>query len=195
MSDLERKKVCKLLDCQKLSQEACTHAAQNERLPVQLVVQVLYFEQLRMRGVMAGASDQLDQQSQSSGDGGMLYIYGRALPPQYRASCDPNMSPQKGNSMIMRRDNRELKLEVARLRLLVNDLQKENASLKKELVLRLARPAATTSSTGSGRFFSLFTRKLGRMSLFASPKPRAGSKSSDTKPTPLTPRLRRHSIS
>ncbi|KAI3462701.1 hypothetical protein Pfo_019364 [Paulownia fortunei] len=52
ISDMERKKVCSIMDCQKLSREACAHAAQNERLPVQTVVQVLYYEQLRLREVV-----------------------------------------------------------------------------------------------------------------------------------------------
>ena len=37
------------MDCQKLSLEACTHAAQNERLPLRVIVQVLFFEQLQLR--------------------------------------------------------------------------------------------------------------------------------------------------
>eukprot|EP00262_Sarcandra_glabra_P017318 TRINITY_DN5897_c0_g4_i1.p1 TRINITY_DN5897_c0_g4~~TRINITY_DN5897_c0_g4_i1.p1 ORF type:complete len:256 (-),score=48.11 TRINITY_DN5897_c0_g4_i1:186-953(-) len=43
----ERKKICGLMDVKKLSMEACIHAAQNERLPLRVVVQVLYFEQVR----------------------------------------------------------------------------------------------------------------------------------------------------
>ncbi|GMI87746.1 hypothetical protein like AT1G67900 [Hibiscus trionum] len=43
----ERKKLCRILDCKKLSVEACMHAAQNERLPLRVVVQVLFFEQAR----------------------------------------------------------------------------------------------------------------------------------------------------
>ncbi|XP_057507839.1 BTB/POZ domain-containing protein At1g67900-like isoform X1 [Actinidia eriantha] len=43
----ERKHLCRILDCKKLSVEACTHAAQNERLPLRVVVQVLFFEQAR----------------------------------------------------------------------------------------------------------------------------------------------------
>ncbi|TQD77835.1 hypothetical protein C1H46_036624 [Malus baccata] len=39
----EREKVCGIFDCQKLTLEACTHAAQNERLPPRAVVQVLSF--------------------------------------------------------------------------------------------------------------------------------------------------------
>lgn len=57
VNELERKKVATLMDCQKLSQEACSHAAQNERLPVQVVVQVLYFEQMRLRSAMSGSSN------------------------------------------------------------------------------------------------------------------------------------------
>ncbi|CAL5209836.1 unnamed protein product [Lathyrus oleraceus] len=43
----EKKSICKLMDCRKLSVDACLHAVQNERLPMRVVVQVLYFEQVR----------------------------------------------------------------------------------------------------------------------------------------------------
>lgn len=196
MSELERKKLCKLLDCQKLSQEACTHAAQNERLPVQLVVQVLYFEQLRMRNVMGGPrgiEEEQQQQSPSSGDVGVFY--GRARPR--RNSGGTNASPRVDLTANLRNDNRELKLEVARLRLRVNDLEKENSDLKQELVLRPVAPVATSGTTGSSGFFSIFSRKLGKMNPFStsqgrsSPKTRSG-KSREPK---AAPRERRHSIS
>ncbi|GAV63030.1 NPH3 domain-containing protein [Cephalotus follicularis] len=48
----ERKRLCRILDCKKLSMEACMHAAQNELLPLRVVVQVLFFEQART--AMAG---------------------------------------------------------------------------------------------------------------------------------------------
>ena len=35
------------MDCKKLSVDACMHAIQNERLPLRVVVQILYFEQVR----------------------------------------------------------------------------------------------------------------------------------------------------
>ncbi|KAJ4913668.1 BTB/POZ domain-containing protein NPY1 [Raphanus sativus] len=43
----EKKRLCGLMDVRKLTSEASAHAAQNERLPLRVVVQVLYFEQLR----------------------------------------------------------------------------------------------------------------------------------------------------
>ncbi|KAH7288767.1 hypothetical protein KP509_31G041900 [Ceratopteris richardii] len=49
----EREQLCRIMDCQKLSLEACTHAAQNERLPLRVVVQVLFFEQLQLRTAIA----------------------------------------------------------------------------------------------------------------------------------------------
>ncbi|KAI7731476.1 hypothetical protein M8C21_026900 [Ambrosia artemisiifolia] len=44
MSKEEKKHLCSILDCQKLSAEARAHAVKNERLPLRTVVQVLFFE-------------------------------------------------------------------------------------------------------------------------------------------------------
>ncbi|KAM7507187.1 hypothetical protein LguiA_017640 [Lonicera macranthoides] len=46
ISKSERKRICRLMDCKKLSSVACKHAVQNERLPLRVVVQVLFFEQI-----------------------------------------------------------------------------------------------------------------------------------------------------
>ncbi|KAL8522354.1 hypothetical protein ACS0TY_012479 [Phlomoides rotata] len=48
LSKQGRKKLCSLIDCNKLSQEACIHAAQNERIPVRAVIQVLLSEQSKL---------------------------------------------------------------------------------------------------------------------------------------------------
>ena len=42
------------MNCQKLSLEVSTHAAQNERLPLRVIVQVLFFEQLRLQTAVSG---------------------------------------------------------------------------------------------------------------------------------------------
>lgn len=44
------------MDCKKLSHDACMHAVQNERLPLRVVVQVLFFEQIRA-SVASGRSE------------------------------------------------------------------------------------------------------------------------------------------
>ncbi|KAH8521086.1 hypothetical protein H0E87_002226 [Populus deltoides] len=48
LSKQERKALFRLIDSRKLSQEASLHAAQNERLPVRAVIQVLYSEQTKL---------------------------------------------------------------------------------------------------------------------------------------------------
>ncbi|KAI8001223.1 BTB/POZ domain-containing protein [Camellia lanceoleosa] len=47
LEKVEKKHLCRILDCQKLSPEVCAHAVKNERLPLRTVVQVLFFEQER----------------------------------------------------------------------------------------------------------------------------------------------------
>jgi len=47
LSKSEKKRLCALMDCKRLSADASAHAVQNERLPLRVVVQVLFFEQLR----------------------------------------------------------------------------------------------------------------------------------------------------
>ncbi|KAK7357043.1 hypothetical protein VNO80_16324 [Phaseolus coccineus] len=54
LTDSEKEQICRIMNCQKLSLEASTHAAQNERLPLRVVVQVLFFEQLKLRTSVAG---------------------------------------------------------------------------------------------------------------------------------------------
>ncbi|KAJ7982471.1 BTB/POZ domain-containing protein [Quillaja saponaria] len=70
LTDSEREQLCRLMNCQKLSLEASAHAAQNERLPLRVIVQVLFFEQLRLRTSISGwffVSDNLDNTQNPSG--------------------------------------------------------------------------------------------------------------------------------
>ncbi|KQJ85800.1 BTB/POZ domain-containing protein At1g30440 [Brachypodium distachyon] len=91
LPESEREQLCRLIDCQKLSLEACTHAAQNERLPLRVVVQVLFFEQLQLRTSIAGClmvSDNLEGSSlplrcsgatTTSGEAGAGWVTGAAV--------------------------------------------------------------------------------------------------------------------
>ncbi|KAE8704864.1 BTB/POZ domain-containing protein NPY5 [Hibiscus syriacus] len=55
----ERKRICRLMDCRKLSPEACTHAMQNKRLPLRVVLQVLFFEQVRATSYAGNSTTEL----------------------------------------------------------------------------------------------------------------------------------------
>jgi hypothetical protein len=61
ISKADKKKICSLIDAKKISIDASMHATQNDRLPLRLVVQVLFFQQLR-----AGASKELAQADDSA---------------------------------------------------------------------------------------------------------------------------------
>lgn len=47
LSEEDRLAVCKVLDCQKLSQEVCVHAVQSELMPLRLIVQAMFVQQLQ----------------------------------------------------------------------------------------------------------------------------------------------------
>lgn len=49
LDEIEREKVCSVMDPFKLSYEARVHASQNKRLPIQMVLHALYFDQLQTR--------------------------------------------------------------------------------------------------------------------------------------------------
>ncbi|XP_073314743.1 BTB/POZ domain-containing protein At1g03010-like [Primulina huaijiensis] len=162
IKDSERYRICKGIDCQKLSQEACSHAAQNERLPVQMAVQVLYFEQTGLRNAMNGV-------------GGQNHFLFGSMTGQFplRSGTGSGCISPRDNYASVRRENRELKLEVARMRMRLTDLEKDHVSIKQELVK--PHPA--------NRLFKSFTKKLSKInSLFrATEKPIEGKANSESR--------------
>ncbi|MED6205309.1 hypothetical protein PIB30_016694 [Stylosanthes scabra] len=57
ISQDEKGLVCKYLDCQRLSQEACIEAVQNELMPLRLIVQALFVQQLNTHKAFKECSD------------------------------------------------------------------------------------------------------------------------------------------
>ncbi|CAN6298460.1 unnamed protein product [Urochloa humidicola] len=116
LSEAEREQLCRLLDCQKLSLEACTHAAQNERLPLRVVVQVLFFEQLQLRTSIAGCllvSDNLE--------GSRPLRSGIAT------------SGEAGGWATAVRENQVLKVGMDNMRMRLAELEKECSSMRQEI--------------------------------------------------------------
>ncbi|KAL1192631.1 BTB/POZ domain-containing protein [Cardamine amara subsp. amara] len=89
ITDSEREHICRLMNCQKLSLEASTHAAQNERLPLRVIVQVLFFEQLRLRTSISGwffVSENLDNPENPNGGGNGVLLKPRGENVRERVS-------------------------------------------------------------------------------------------------------------
>ncbi|GKB84929.1 TMV resistance protein N-like protein isoform X1, partial [Tanacetum coccineum] len=116
LTDSDRELLCRLTDCQKLSLEASTHAAQNERLPLRFIVQVLFFEQIRLRTSVAGClyvSDNYNSQTHLSSSIAL---------------------PESGNVHLLttgESDRRVVAVDDMRGR--VSELEKECLTMKKEI--------------------------------------------------------------
>lgn len=59
ISKSDVKRLCRLMDCKKLSAAASMHAVQNERLPMRVIVQVLFFEQVRAAASSGSSTPEL----------------------------------------------------------------------------------------------------------------------------------------
>ncbi|XP_018441340.1 BTB/POZ domain-containing protein SR1IP1-like [Raphanus sativus] len=178
MSDVERKKVCSLMDCQKLSREACAHAAQNDRLPVQTIVQVLYYEQQRLRGEVTNDTDP------------------PAAPPPQPATAvlpPPKLSSYNDELSKVKRENQDLKLELLKMKMKLKEFEKDNTEKRSSSTTTMSSNHSSPRSTASmdkpplprKSFMNSVSKKLGKLNPFGIP-PRGR-----TKP----PKDRRHSIS
>lgn len=119
--------MCKLIDCQKLSQDASSHAAQNDRLPIQTVVRVLYFEQLRLKSTVSSTTPHT---TSLGGDGCGGSLSQRMMMTGGSGVASSCVSPQRDNYASLRRENRELKLEIARMRVRLTELEREQGVMR-----------------------------------------------------------------
>ncbi|XP_057416711.1 BTB/POZ domain-containing protein At5g66560-like [Lotus japonicus] len=134
VSESEREKICGLLDCQKLTLEACTHAAQNERLPLRAVVQVLFFEQLQLRHAIAET---------------LVAAETAAEPGRHSAVLEREEEEEEGREVLQLRlgtehvqegngtwrgtvrENQVLRLDMDSMRTRVHQLERECSSMKR----------------------------------------------------------------
>ncbi|OVA17086.1 BTB/POZ-like [Macleaya cordata] len=169
LSDMERKKVCSLMDCQKLSREACAHAAQNDRLPVQTVVQVLYYEQQRLRDVMGGNLIGGESPAQPRKVNSYNLIGGESPVQQPQPqkvnlySTDYHQAPEELSRL--QRENEDLKLELAKTRMRLKEFEKLAGDTPS-----VSSPSVSTPPPSSGKpplprksFINSVSKKLGRL--------------------------------
>ncbi|KAJ6696558.1 hypothetical protein OIU85_002955 [Salix viminalis] len=103
LDEIEREKVCSVMDPLKLSYEARLHASQNKRLPVQIVLHTLYYDQLKLR---SGADDQPD-----------------AAATRSALQSDASLA----------RENEALRSELTKMKLHISDMQKNKGSSAKRI--------------------------------------------------------------
>lgn len=168
ISEMEKKKACSLMDCENLSREMCVHAAQNNHLPVQTMVQVLYYEQQSLRDILS------DSDSPAATKAEETYPH-------------PELSSYNNELSKLNRENQYLKLELLKVKMKFKEMENE-----KPFEVMSGSDCSSSVSTASvvkprlprKSFISSVSRKLGKLNPF-------GLKQEQTKP----PKDRRHSIS
>ncbi|KAB5556908.1 hypothetical protein DKX38_007817 [Salix brachista] len=127
-SEAEREKICGIMDCQKLTIEACTHAAQNERLPLRAVVQVLFFEQIQLRHAITGTL------IAAGADSARPSLLRRRAEEEEEEIEAEEGATQECNSNAWRgaaRENQVLRLDMDSMRTRVHQLERECSNMKK----------------------------------------------------------------
>lgn len=143
LSEAEREMVCKIMSCQKLSLEACTHAAQNERLPLRVVVQVLFFEQLQLRNAIAGSFLVADTVGQSGRQQGQIPL--AAGGTRQGESWDNSV----GNSQAYKDDMGKILARVSQLEIECGSMRQEIENLH-----RSKKPLNSLSKAFGCKMFS-----------------------------------------
>ncbi|MFQ6662873.1 hypothetical protein Gotur_030580 [Gossypium turneri] len=177
----ERKRICKLMDCRKLSAEACMHAVQNERLPLRVVVQVLFFEQVRATASAENSTSDLPGSIRALLPGGS---HGSSRSTTTNTEEDWDSVPTAD-------DIKALKGELATLRLGSNDSGNEAAKSDVEKVAASRMKGLVMSKI----FSKLWSSKEihGEISSSDTSDSHGSVNAEETKSTPS--RSRRHSLS
>lgn len=119
--DKDREQLCSIIDFQKLSIDACAHASQNERLPLRVVLQVLFFEQIQLKTALAGCLNILDAESAPA----------PSLSVPDRTAVVERVQPDRWITVV--RENRVLKVDMENMRSRVGELEQEFTKIKEEM--------------------------------------------------------------
>lgn len=124
LTEHERKRLCRVMDCQKLSFDACMHAAQNERLPLRVVVQVLFSEQVKISNALAGSSA-----LKAAPDG----VLGSTSAPTRRQLLDATPQSFQEGWAAAKKDINTLKFELESMKAKYLELQHDMDALQKQV--------------------------------------------------------------
>ncbi|KAG4978038.1 hypothetical protein AAZX31_13G241500 [Glycine max] len=136
LSEHERKRLCRVMDCQKLSIDACLHAAQNERLPLRVVVQVLFAEQVKISNALASSSVK-DVESES-----------HAMVTNRKTLLEGTPQSFQEGWTAAKKDINTLKFELESVKAKYMELQNDLASLQKQFDKMLKQKHTSAWSSG-----------------------------------------------
>ncbi|PIN17685.1 hypothetical protein CDL12_09648 [Handroanthus impetiginosus] len=175
LTEHERKRLCRVMDCQKLSMDACMHAAQNERLPLRVVVQVLFSEQVKISNAIANSS------LKEAGE----FHYQPLIPNRKTLLEGTPQSFQEGWTAA-KKDINTLKFELESVKAKYLELQNDMETLQRQFE-KLAKPKPTSAWSSGWKKLSKLTKITENNDV--------GSQMPNADQTRKTPRRWRNSIS
>ncbi|KAL8150985.1 hypothetical protein V2J09_020793 [Rumex salicifolius] len=170
----ERDTLCQHLNCQKLSQEVCIEAVQNELMPLRLIVQALLIQQMNTQQAFKDCSDSF--RYTNSGD-----ISGSScLPKSLNLEQSPCMTNNNGGGP----HSCELAKEYESTSFRIQSLEKELSSLKRSIDSERVKKGKTedgcigsVSFTSHRRYAGRIMRVFRGLILFGRVKPKRRTKS------------------
>ncbi|CAN6970495.1 unnamed protein product [Brassica rapa subsp. trilocularis] len=190
LSEHERKRLCRVMDCQKLSMDACMHAAQNERLPLRVVVQVLFSEQVKISNALANTSL---KESTTLGEAmGTTY---QPMIPNRKTLIEATPQSFQARWAAAKKDINTLKFEIETVKTKYVELQNEMEAMQRQF----EKTGKVKTSTSSSSAWSSGWKKLSKftkMTVPESPDVSRGEQAGGVDPQPARkPRRWRNSIS
>ncbi|KAJ1273859.1 hypothetical protein BS78_05G017000 [Paspalum vaginatum] len=131
LDEMEREKVCSVMDPLRLSYQARLHASQNKRLPLQAMLSALYYDQLKLRSATAA------QGCDGAGWEDTLAAAGKA---RAQAMADASLA----------RENEALRAELARMRAYLSGMQVQHSKGREGS--RLSSPSRAPAKKKKARF-------------------------------------------
>lgn len=163
LSHDERLSVCKSLKVQKLSQQACVHAVRNELMPLRLIVQAMFSQQVQTRKTIWSSSDSM--QFEGSGNIDSLGFQRTSIPSAHFHSEYTRSSINEDDDglplgLILKRDAAvrqavHLKSDYEATSLRLSNLEDELLTMKKTLEENQRESVKTRSILSGGKSESL----------------------------------------
>ncbi|CAH9084640.1 unnamed protein product [Cuscuta epithymum] len=147
LSEHERKRLCRVMDCQKLSIDACMHAAQNERLPLRVVVQVLFSEQVKISNAIA--NNALKDSSAES--------HYQPLVSNRKTLLEATPQSFQEGWATAKKDINTLKFELETVKSKYTELQREMENLQRQFD-KVAKPKPGSAWTAGWKKLSKLTK-------------------------------------
>ncbi|KAL6882714.1 hypothetical protein ACP4OV_011404 [Aristida adscensionis] len=158
MDKSSTKKLCRVINCRKLSATASMHAAQNELLPLRVVVQVLFFENARAAALSGGPG--ATRVADMAGDVNAL----RAKPRAKRVQDDERLRglPVAGAPGDDEWSVEGLKRTASRIKTLRMNLEEEDEEEDDEAFVHRARAGLPRSASWRPRAFCVMPLPSGK---------------------------------